>query len=90
MSDQLEDDSALLDTLAEAIADRHQSVSNVAQWFAFGHLEGTARVTSAAICRTAVGMLLTIEDSPELTVGLRKLLEAKDALVRAAIEQEVF
>lgn len=27
-------------------------------------------------------------DGPELTAGLRKLLEAKDCLVRAAIESE--
>jgi hypothetical protein len=90
VSDEHQDDAELLDTLAEAIQDRHPSVRDVAQWFAFGHLEGTARLTSSSVCRVAVSMLLTIEDSAELTVGLRKLLEAKDAFVRAAIAREVF
>ena len=34
----------------------------------------------------AEDMLATLPDSPELTMGLRKLLEAKDAFVRAALE----
>jgi len=87
---EYDDGAALLETLGELLTHRHQSVSDVARWFTFGHLEGTARLTSQEVCRTAVGMLLTIPDSAELTAALRKLLEAKDAFVRAAIAGEVF
>lgn len=83
--DKGEDDAALLETLREALSARHPATREVAQWFAFGHLQGSVRTTSAAVCGLAVGMLLTTEDSPELTVGLRKLLEAKDCFVRATI-----
>ena len=38
--------------------------------------------------QTAEGMIEELPDGPELTVGLRKLLEAKDCFVRAAIEAE--
>lgn len=78
-----------MDELAEALEGRHESVRQVASWFTYEHLTGHARVTSEAVCSLAVGMLLTIPDSPELTVGLRKLLEAKDCLVRASIAGEV-
>jgi hypothetical protein len=68
---------------------RHSSVVEVAQWFAFGHLpEGNPREQSKSVAMTAKVMLWTLPDSPELTVGLRKLLEAKDCFVRAAIANE--
>ena len=79
-----------MDELAEALEGRHESVRQVAGWFTYQHLTGHARETSKAVCELAVGMLLTIPDSPELTAGLRKLLEAKDCLVRASIAAEVF
>jgi hypothetical protein len=31
-------------------------------------------------------MVITIDDSPELAAGLRKLLEAKDCFVRASLD----
>jgi hypothetical protein len=73
------------DELAEILTGRHPATREVAQWFAFDHLTGAARVTSEACHDLAVGVLLTTPDSPELTVGLRKLLEAKDCFVRATI-----
>lgn len=36
----------------------------------------------------AVDMVTTNADSPELTAGLRKLLEAKDCFVRASLDLE--
>lgn len=79
------EDLTLLETLGEVLSDRHPATREVAQWFAFGHLQGAVRAQSAECCNLAVSMLLTTEDSPELTVGLRKLLEAKDCFVRATI-----
>lgn len=81
-------EAGLLDTLNEALEGRHTATRSVGKWFTFGHLKGSARITSAAACQLAIAMLLTIPDGPELTVGLRKLLEAKDAFVRASIDGE--
>jgi hypothetical protein len=36
----------------------------------------------------ALRMLDAIDDGPELTTGLRKLLEAKDCFVRAVLDSE--
>ena len=67
-------------------AGRHRAVQDVAQWFDYEHLRGPARNVSQRVASLADTMLgLISADGPELTTGLRKLLEAKDCLVRAAI-----
>lgn len=68
-------------------SDRHQATQQIMRWFAFDHLpEGPVRSTSYQCAQLAHEMLIGLPDGPELTVGLRKLLEAKDAFVRAAID----
>jgi len=66
---------------------RHPAVTQVLQWFVFGHLpEGRIRETSADCAALAETMADAFPDGgAELTVGLRKLLEAKDAFVRCAV-----
>ena len=67
--------------------DRHPSTQQITRWFDYSHLpEGSAaRKASATIAQAAGKMIENLPDSPELVAGLRKLLEAKDCLVRAAI-----
>lgn len=66
--------------------ERHPSVHDIARWFAYAHLpEGLPRHVSASCANLAADMLEELPDSPELTTGLRKLLEAKDCFVRAAV-----
>lgn len=67
--------------------DRHPAVREIMRWFDFDHLaEGSqARAVSACIYDTTQAMLM-INDGPELTAGLRKLLEAKDCFVRASFD----
>jgi hypothetical protein len=67
-------------------AGRHEATRQVARWFDYQHLPPGLAWVSAACATLAQQMIDVIPDSPELTVGLRKLLEAKDAFVRAAIE----
>jgi hypothetical protein len=56
------------------------------KYFAFSHLpEGIMRETSRAFCHLAYMIVRTVPRSPERTVALRKLLEGKDAAVRAAM-----
>lgn len=72
--------------LTEALDGRHPATRDVAAFFSFDHLpEGRPRDASEVCTATAVYMLGTVEDCPELTAGLRKLLEAKDCFVRATL-----
>lgn len=72
-------------TVAEAGRRRHRAVLEVLQFFAWHHLPGHLRDRSAAVGHLALAMVEQLEDGPELTAGLRKLLEAKDCFVRAAL-----
>jgi hypothetical protein len=67
----------------------HPATAQVLRWFDSTHLPlGLAVVVNN--CRDlAVDMAETFPDGgPELTAGLRHLLEAKDCFVRAAITQQ--
>ena len=72
--------------LAEVAEGRHPSTQQITRWFAHEHLPTGLPKHLSAICGfMAVQVLTELPDSPELVAGLRKLLEAKDAFVRAAI-----
>ena len=65
---------------------RNPGIAHFAPLFAYAHLpEGQMRNTSSHCARVAEFMVGTLPDGPELTAGLRKLLEAKDCFVRAAM-----
>jgi hypothetical protein len=64
--------------------ERHPAVKAVLQFFAFAHLPEHLQSVSKPFCELAE----KIADGPqnaEATVALRKLLEAKDAAVRAVL-----
>lgn len=67
---------------------RHPSTQQLARWFTFDHLQENLRPPSRACADLAQEMIDTLADGPELSAGLRHLLEAKDAFVRAAIADE--
>lgn len=56
------------------------------RWFAYEHLPPDLRETSAPFCELAAHIVATLPAGAERTVALRKLLESKDAAVRARIE----
>lgn len=66
--------------------DRHPSTQHMMKWFEYKHLPGYLQVVSARFTDLAEDMVDKLPDSPELTAGLRKLLEAKDCFVRAAVD----
>lgn len=68
------------------LTDRHPATQQIAQHFDFGHLAEPMRRTSARVHDVAQQMIRDLPDGPELTTGLRKLLEAKDCFVRARLE----
>jgi hypothetical protein len=57
----------------------------VLAFFEFGHLPPALALISAPIADLAWNMGMTLPICAETSVGLRKLLEAKDAFVRSAI-----
>lgn len=67
------------------IGNRHPGVEALLRHFAFGHLPEHLQAVSRPVCALAYEMVNALPDDPELTAGLRKLLEAKDCFVRAAI-----
>lgn len=59
--------------------------SSIMKHFAYAHLPPSLQEVSKPICELARHMDAALPDGPEKSVGLRKLLEAKDALVRAKL-----
>lgn len=55
------------------------------KWFAYEHLPENLRVVSELFAMLAQVVTETIAPGPERTVALRKLLESKDAAVRAVV-----
>lgn len=65
----------------------HPSTEHILRFFSFEHLPpGPLKDTSATCSDMARMMVAELPPGPELTAGLRKLLEAKDCFVRAAID----
>lgn len=60
----------------------------IMQFFAYLHLPPHLQKTSELFHNLAVQIISDIPRNPERTVALRKLLEAKDAAVRANIYKE--
>lgn len=63
----------------------HPSIVHILQFFQYEHLPAHLQVVSAPFHNLAHQCANRCPDNPETTVALRKLLEAKDAAVRAAL-----
>ena len=60
----------------------------ILQFFAYEHLPAHLQQVSAPFAALAYVIIDRLPRNPERTVALRKLLEAKDAAVRAALYKE--
>lgn len=70
------------------MSDRHPATGQVMRWLIPNHgLPGKQFALALAVQQLALDVLAEIPDGPELTAGLRKLLEAKDCFVRASLPQ---
>lgn len=56
------------------------------RWFDYAHLPEHLQAISANFANLARSLCARLPRSPERTVALRKLLESKDAAVRAAVD----
>lgn len=60
-------------------------VDPILRYFHYTHLPATLQAASRQFCELAAHIVTTLPRNAERTVALRKLLEAKDAAVRANV-----
>lgn len=60
----------------------------ILRYFAYDHLPQHLRVVSEPFHHIAHHLADSLPAGPELSAGLRKLLEAKDCAVRAALPEQ--
>ena len=58
------------------------------RWFEYEHLAPELATVSRPFGELAAALVNSLAPGPELTAALRKLLEAKDCAVRAALATE--
>lgn len=58
---------------------------HIMQFFEYSHLPEHLKHISQPFCEMATKLLVELPRNPERTVALRKLLESKDAAVRARL-----
>lgn len=68
------------------MAERHPGTTHLLRHFEYAHLPEHLQAASRPCGDLANEMADALPDGPELTAGLRKLLEAKDCFVRAALD----
>ena len=71
--------------IARIARSRMEPTEHVMQFFAFDHLPAHLKEVSKPFGELATQIIATLPRNPERTVALRKLLEAKDAAVRALV-----
>jgi len=64
-------------------------IDHVLQFFTYDHLPEKLAAVSMPFCELAQRVAIAAPDSRETTIALRKLLEAKDAAVRAVLDKTV-
>lgn len=81
---------ALARTIHEALTLQRPKpmTESILQFFRYDHLPITLQQVSAPFAQLAQKLVDTVPRNPERTVALRKLLEAKDAAVRATLYEE--
>ncbi|MFJ6615465.1 hypothetical protein ACIQPT_34895 [Streptomyces sp. NPDC091289] len=65
---------------------RHPATVGLLRYFEYGHLPAHLQTVSKPCGDLAQELVAVLPDGPELSAGLRKLLEAKDCFVRAALD----
>jgi hypothetical protein len=62
-----------------------QQADHIMQFFGYAHLPESLADVSKKFAELADAIVATVPRNPERTVALRKILEAKDAAVRACV-----
>lgn len=74
--------------LKERSVDMNEKSDHIMQFFAWSHLPEALQKVSQPFGELADRLVADLPRNPERTVALRKLLEAKDAAVRAALAKD--
>ena len=74
--------------IGEVAEVRMERVEHIRQFFAYSHLPPHLQAVSKPFGDLADQIIASLPQNPERTVALRKLLESKDAAVRALIAKE--
>ena len=77
----------MTDYEAKTTGERHPATTGLLRYFEFAHLPEQLQPVSQSCAVLAAEMTGRLPDGPELSTGLRKLLEAKDCFVRAALDR---
>lgn len=84
--EKMQDDHAKMTAhINRRLGEAFNAGDHIAKYFGFAHLPPHLQPISMSFASLAVGLLDNLPRNPERTVALRKLLEAKDAAVRAAV-----
>ena len=75
------------DVPVSAASERHPATAAILRYFAWQHLPPHLQAVSRPFGEMAERIADTLPPGPEVTAGLRKLLEAKDCAVRAALDK---
>lgn len=73
------------DPIPPHLRNRGPAALNLLRYFAWQHLPPPLQNVSRQVAELAQEMATRLPEGAELTAGLRKLLEAKDCFVRAAL-----
>ncbi len=73
-------------SLAEKYADRHPGTVHLLGYLSSNHLPTVLAAVVRPCADLADTLVEALPDGPELTVGLRKLVEAKDCFVRVQVD----
>lgn len=68
------------------MAELPPNIITLLRYFEYSHLPTHLQAASVPFKKTAWALADALPPSAELTAGLRKLLEAKDCMVRAALD----
>lgn len=81
-------DASGLKPLQREFADRHPGVVAALRWLDCSHLDKRPDLQALFLPfqQLAREMLYNLDDDPQVTLGLHKLIEAKDCFVRAGVD----
>ncbi|WP_155054596.1 hypothetical protein [Streptomyces blattellae] len=68
------------------MTERHPGTTHLLRYFDYAHLPEHLQAVSKPCGDLVQQLVAALPDGPELSAGLRKLLEAKDCFVRAALD----
>ena len=82
---KMNNDSAPAEAAAHTIQTPAPPPEHIMQFFAYAHLPPHLQAISRPFAELAFSIAVNVPRNPERTVAFRKLLESKDAAVRARL-----